>query len=347
MGACQSICQSSSEKDVLIQVEDVKLHKNTSASAWPPGGTLKSENAIADSEPAKTEPALPASMRAVYFETYGAAAFRADAPVPQETPAGMVLVRVKGASLNPVDNAIAGGFLKERGAFFCEKRSFGSDVAGVVVRVGEGATVVSGLDDAGEPVSRLAVVGDEVFGDCIQGFGTFAEFALVRSVQLVVKPPGLAFHEAASLPLAGLTAYQAMTKHCPIGPGSKVLVLGGSGGVGSLAIQIGKALGATVCGPRSLAATHTCVPPTSHSSLHPLLTAPLSHTTPHRTTQHPTPPHHTTPHHTTPHHTPPRRTTLNHNTPHNTKPLHSTPLHSTSHHTTPYHSTTRHHAAPH
>jgi NADPH:quinone reductase-like Zn-dependent oxidoreductase len=182
------------------------------------------------------------------------------APVPGFTegkvsvPAGFALVRVKAASLNPVDKYIAAGAMSSMSPLFGMNRSMGADLAGEIVAVGEGATVATtGKDGAVE--ERAAKVGDLVFGDGIQGSGTFAQHALVVAKQLALKPESVSFVEAASLPLAGLTALQCFIKQMPegqtIGKGSKVLVLGGSGGVGSMAIQLAKALGAHVAATSS------------------------------------------------------------------------------------------------
>lgn len=151
------------------------------------------------------------------------------------------------AAFNPVDKYVAAGYFAERSPIFKMPRSVGSDFAGIVVAIGAGAKVAS-LDPDGALVLRDAQIGDAVYGDGIAGTGSFAEFVSVLGEQAVLKPPELSFAEAACLGLAGLTAYQCLTQHAttPVGPGSKVLVLGGTGGVGSMAVQIAKALGATV-----------------------------------------------------------------------------------------------------
>lgn len=191
---------------------------------------------------------MSAVMRAAYYTAPvmppgTAPAMVDDAAVPAVAP-GCLLVRNLAASINPVDKYIAAGFLADKHPIFKPTgRAFGSDFAGIVTAVGAGATVTE-LDGT----TREAVVGDAVFGDGIQGTGSFAEFVMVVASQAVVKPRGLSFAAAAAIPLAGLTAYQCFTQHSstPVGPGMKVLVLGGTGGVGSFAIQIAKALGATV-----------------------------------------------------------------------------------------------------
>lgn len=110
----------------------------------------------------------------------------------------------------------------------------GMDLAGRVVAVG---------DD----VTRFAV-GDEVFGI---GVGTYAEFAAAKESKLAHKPANLTFEQAAASAISGITALQALTTHGRLQAGQHVLVIGASGGVGSFAVQIAKALGATVTGVAS------------------------------------------------------------------------------------------------
>jgi len=212
---------------------------------------------------------LAPSMQGVYLREAFASPPGTPAPwvqdiaIPDVAP-GFILVKVHAASINPVDKIIAAGAFAERSpiggepGIFKLPRSVGCDFSGVVSKVGEGAEVTV-LNEDGSVTSRPAEVGDAVFGDGIVGTGTFCQYASVCAKQAVVKPESLTDADAASIPLAGLTAYQAMTHTAsmspegamPVGPGSKVLVLGGSGGVGSLAIQIAKALGATVAATSS------------------------------------------------------------------------------------------------
>jgi NADPH:quinone reductase-like Zn-dependent oxidoreductase len=110
----------------------------------------------------------------------------------------------------------------------------GRDLAGTVSAVGSGVT---GFE-----------VGDEVYG---VGRGSFAEYAAARAGKLAKKPAGLSFEQAAVVPISGATALQALTDHGRIEPGQRVLVIGASGGVGSYAVQIAKALGAEVTGVAS------------------------------------------------------------------------------------------------
>ncbi|KQT89537.1 alcohol dehydrogenase [Marmoricola sp. Leaf446] len=172
---------------------------------------------------------------AVYDEFGGADNLRVtevdDPPVGPDT----VLVRVRATSVNPVDWKIREGYLQ--GAFPHHLPIIpGWDVAGVVEAVG--------------PAVRTGVaVGDEVFGyvrrdDVHQG--TTAELVPAPERTVTAKPTRASFEEAAALPLAGLTAYQALTEALEVTAGDRVLVHAASGGVGHLAVQIAKSLGATV-----------------------------------------------------------------------------------------------------
>ena len=154
-----------------------------------------------------------------------------DPPVGPDT----VLVRVKATSVNPVDWKIREGYLQ--GAYPHHLPIIpGWDVAGVVEAVGP--TVSTGLE-----------VGDEVYGyvrrDDIK-FGTAAELVPAPERLVTRKPEGLSFEEAAAVPLAAMTAYQALTEALEVGRGDRVLVHAAAGGVGHFAVQIAKALGAEV-----------------------------------------------------------------------------------------------------
>jgi NADPH:quinone reductase-like Zn-dependent oxidoreductase len=105
----------------------------------------------------------------------------------------------------------------------------GSDLAGRVVAVGKDVTEFA--------------LGDEVFGT---GAGTWSEYAAAREVRLVPKPPNVSFEAAGSIPIAALTALQALRDHGNVQPGQKVLINGASGGVGSFAVQLAKHFGADV-----------------------------------------------------------------------------------------------------
>ncbi|HET7567676.1 MAG TPA: NAD(P)-dependent alcohol dehydrogenase [Gaiellaceae bacterium] len=153
--------------------------------------------------------------------------------------ADRALVRVRAASLNKVDlHTLHGRPLPTRGRALLRPRDrlLGTDFAGVVEAVG----------------AELAgfAPGDEVIG---ARSGALAEYVCTKTI--VRKPAGASFEEAATLPVAGLTALQGLRDHGRLRPGERVLVNGGSGGVGTLAIQIAKALGGhvtAVCSTRNL-----------------------------------------------------------------------------------------------
>jgi NADPH:quinone reductase-like Zn-dependent oxidoreductase len=172
-------------------------------------------------------------MRAIVHDHYGGPeVLRLEEIDRPSIGSGQVLVRVRAASVNPADIAfltgrpgmvrMASGLRRPR------HRVLGRDLAGVVEAVGSG-------------VSDFAV-GDEVYGEAGQAF---AEFSVVTPAQLWRKPARLTFEQAATVPLAGLTAWQALDR-APVRPGQRVLVNGASGGVGHFAVQIARAQGAEV-----------------------------------------------------------------------------------------------------
>ena len=146
--------------------------------------------------------------------------------------ADSVMIEVYASSVNPIDSLIAQGVMKEQLPYQLPW-VVGYDVSGVVVECGADVTDL-----------RIA---DEVFGraDSFQA-GTMAEFAMIKQGDLAIKPTNASHLQAAGVPLAGLTAWQALVEHGHVQRGEKVLIHAGSGGVGSLAIQIAKHLGAVV-----------------------------------------------------------------------------------------------------
>lgn len=182
-------------------------------------------------------------MRAAVYDQFGEAGVLTvrevdDPPVGPDT----VLVRARATSVNPVDWKIRAGYLQ--GAYPHHLPIItGWDVAGVVEAVG--------------PAVRTGVkVGDEVYGYVRRDdvcFGTSAELVPAPERTVTAKPAGLSFEEAGSLPLAGLTAYQLLTEGVEIRGGERVLVHAGAGGVGHLAVQIARALGAEVVATASAA----------------------------------------------------------------------------------------------
>ena len=173
-------------------------------------------------------------MRAVYIEKYGpvedVVGF-GDVPLPAVGP-GEVLIEVHAASVNPIDHLTAAGFMQSAAAPE-QARILGNDVAGIVRRVGGSVT-------------RFAA-GDEVFARVVPGRGgTFAEFVAVDEHVVARKPASISYEQAASLPLVALTAWQALVEKAELKPGSRVLIHAGSGGVGSIAVQLTRHLGAHV-----------------------------------------------------------------------------------------------------
>ncbi|WP_117161828.1 NADP-dependent oxidoreductase [Paraliobacillus sp. X-1268] len=143
-----------------------------------------------------------------------------------------VLVEVHATSINPIDWKMRAGYLKEM-LDFSFPIILGWDVAGTIVEVGS-------------QVQNFKI-GDEVFArPDTTNEGTYAEFTTVDENLLAKKPKNITFEEAASVPLAGLTAWQCLVDFTKVQKDDKVLIHAGAGGVGSLAIQIAKHLGAYV-----------------------------------------------------------------------------------------------------
>lgn len=174
-------------------------------------------------------------MRAIRYDRYGPPAEvlevrEVEAPTPRE---GEVLVRVRAAGANPVEWHLVRGepFLIRlmNGLRRPKDGDVGLDVAGVVEEIGLGVTDLR--------------PGDEVFG---HGSGSFAELTRARSSRLARKPERLSFEQAASVPVAGGTAFHALVTHGRVEAGERVLIVGAGGGVGSFAVQLAKALGTEV-----------------------------------------------------------------------------------------------------
>ncbi len=176
-------------------------------------------------------------MQAVIRTQYGPPEVLRLAEVDKPVPSGdQVVVRVHAAAVNPLDWHVLRGdpFLVRLMGFGLlrpKHQILGADVAGTV-------------DAVGEEVTRFKV-GAEVFGS---GMGTFAEYACLREDHLVSKSTAVTFEQAASIPVAAITALQALRDQGKIQSGYHVLINGASGGVGTFAVQIAKALGATVTG---------------------------------------------------------------------------------------------------
>ena len=183
-------------------------------------------------------------MKAVIHQRYGAPLDVLEVTDADELTPGPreVVVAVKAASVNAGDAAVVKGmpYLIRAAYGVTRPRSGirGSDIAGVVASVG------------GDVVGLTP--GDEVFG---KGEGAFAEMVLAKPGNLTAKPAAVTFEHAAALPVAGLTALQGLRDAGRVEPGHRVLINGASGGVGTFAIQVAKALGAevtAVCSTRNL-----------------------------------------------------------------------------------------------
>ncbi|WP_028103897.1 NADP-dependent oxidoreductase [Pseudoduganella violaceinigra] len=172
-------------------------------------------------------------MKALVLKRYGGAKHVefADLPRPTIRP-DEILVQVHAAGLNPIDNVIPTGSFKPIIKLQLPA-TMGSDLAGVVVEVGS-------------RVTRFKV-GDAVFASTFDlGVGALAEYAAVPEHAAALKPENLDFVQAASVPMVGLTSWQALAERAKVQPGQKVLIPAGAGGIGSFAIQLAKLLGAKV-----------------------------------------------------------------------------------------------------
>jgi len=156
-----------------------------------------------------------------------------DLPVPEIRP-GEILVKVSAAGVNPVDWKIREGYLKD---LFSHQFPviLGWDAAGVVQGVGNGVTRFK--------------QGDEIFAYCrkpIVHGGAYAEYILLEEEHAAIKPKNITFEEAASIPLAALTAYQSLFDAAKLQPGETILIHAAAGGVGGFGVQLAKDHGAVV-----------------------------------------------------------------------------------------------------
>ena len=172
-------------------------------------------------------------MRALTFKRYGKSPEIGLSDVPRPAlKADELLVQVHAASVNPIDNMIPTGLFKAVVKFQLPA-TLGSDLAGVVTEVGS-------------RVTRFKV-GDAIFANIFGlGTGSIAEFAVVPESAAALKPANLDFVQAASIPMVGLTSWQALKERIGLRAGQKVFIPAGSGGIGTFAIQLAKLLGAKV-----------------------------------------------------------------------------------------------------
>lgn len=175
-------------------------------------------------------------MKAAQINKYGGSEvveINKNAPKPTVS-SGHILVEVHAAGVNPVDWKIREGYMRQM-APLKFPATLGGDFSGVIAEVGEG---VSGFKK-----------GDEVYGQASilrGGSSSFAEFASVDVNTTAHKPKNTSHVEAAALPLTGVSAWQALVDHIGLSRGEKILIHGGAGGIGSIAIQLAKYLGAYV-----------------------------------------------------------------------------------------------------
>lgn len=174
-------------------------------------------------------------MKAAQINQYGDPSVIHIVDIPKPTAGeGQVLVEVHAASLNPFDTKIRSGALKDMIPLQFPI-TLGGDIAGIVTEVGADITAFA--------------VGDKVYGgaNAIGGnSGAFAEYAVTRADAIGKMPINLDFQQAASLVLVGVAACQAINQHIKLQAGQRILIHGGGGGIGAIAIQLAKHIGAYV-----------------------------------------------------------------------------------------------------
>ena len=177
-------------------------------------------------------------MKAAQMKGYGSSdeviEINENAPAPNDPSAGKVLVKIKAAGINPVDWKIREGYMQQMIPLQFPS-PLGMDFSGVIEKVGQG-------------VSEFRQ-GDEVYGQASLmsgGSGAFAEMALANADTIAHKPKSLSHPEAAGLPLVGVSAWLALVETISLQKSQKILIHGGAGGIGSVAIQLAKHLGAYV-----------------------------------------------------------------------------------------------------
>src|ERR1044071_6937160 len=199
-------------------------------------GSALAQEAERRSETAATATAAP-RMKAIVYHEFGSPDVlrleEVDKPVPNDN---QILIRVRAVSVNPLDwHYMEGtpylGRLVEFGLLQPKVARLGVDYAGTVEAVGKDITQFK--------------PGDEVYGN---RFGAFAEYVVASEKALALKPANLTFEQAASVPVAAVTALQALRDKGRVQPGQKGLINGASGGVGTFAIQVAKSFGAAVTG---------------------------------------------------------------------------------------------------
>jgi len=178
------------------------------------------------------------TMKAVVIHEYGGPEVLKYENIPRPEPKDdQLLIRVIAVGVNPVDGMIRSGMFKGNREF---PIILGGDVAGVVEKIGSKITKFK----VGEPVFAYVSLDNS---------GGYAQYALVTEQEAAPKPKSLTYVEAAAVPIVAITAWQALVDTAKLSAGQTVLIHGGSGGVGSFAIQIAKARGAKVIASASTA----------------------------------------------------------------------------------------------
>ena len=185
-------------------------------------------------------------MKAALIQTYGDIKnlVHQETVLP-EISATQVLIKVHAAGVNPVDSYIRSGMFADTGTHTLPL-TLGWDAAGTIDRIGSevGADAVKGISDL--------KIGDEVFVfSAFAQNGSYAEYLAVEADLVVTKPKTLSFTESAAVPLAAVTAWQALFSEGKLQAGQRVLIHNTSGGVGGFAVQLAKAAGAYVIGTAS------------------------------------------------------------------------------------------------
>ncbi|WHY32205.1 NADP-dependent oxidoreductase [Cytobacillus firmus] len=178
-------------------------------------------------------------MRAMVIDRYGKVPMRLAEITAPEIGEYEVLAEIHAASINPVDFKIRDGKVKLL-VKYKMPLILGNDFSGVIAKVGA-------------KVTRFKA-GDEIYARPRKSkIGTFADYIAIHEDDIALKPKNLSFEEAASIPLVGLTSYQALTDILQLQKGQKILIQAGAGGVGTFAIQLAKLMGATVATTASAA----------------------------------------------------------------------------------------------
>ncbi|MDQ3884768.1 MAG: NADP-dependent oxidoreductase, partial [Thermoproteota archaeon] len=176
-------------------------------------------------------------MKSAQIRSYGGSEvveINQSTPLPNDPSSGKVLVRIKAAGVNPVDWKLREGYMQQMMPLQFPS-TLGMDFSGVIEKVGQ---EVSEFKQGDEVYGRASVIEG--------GSGAFAEMALANADSIAHKPKTLSHEEAAGLPLVGVSAWQALVETMRLSKAQRILTHGGAGGIGSIAIQLAKHLGAYV-----------------------------------------------------------------------------------------------------